>query len=880
MLLALFLIKTDSGFCAIPTLDWSGEEGLWNDGVHPDYGIKTGPGADTFTFQVSYQDASNHQPLSGYPKVHIKRIISNELNDIPGSPFTLTEVDPIDGNYEDGKLYSYSTTLSPAGNDYKYSFVAYDSLDASEEFPAYGSPANDHTLTVVTGYVWVDDDFTGTSDGSEANPYKTIATGISNAISGQAVRVKAGTYSESFTMASGVHVVSDNSGGGDAQEDYENSAYHDYYGYYPQTLTRANSVQLTGTITFGTLAEDVTLDGISVYNLPGSYTLDISGGSPVIKNSIVRRSTGSGRSCIEVASGAPGYTEPVIENNLLHSAGMRGIGVSTYTSPLIQDNEIWGTGGPGIGINCKGTPGGEITILNNLIFNNDEAGIGSSGLVSSTTNQMKIVIQGNTIHHNGLDPLALRAGIGLKRCCTPGPSLEIIIGGSDPSRGNTIYNNGMAGIRLDGSNLGFNPVLIQNNTISDNDKAGIRLIDVGFYYDPPGPDPPEDPVFAEILDNTIYGQTQAGINIGGTTYADIADNTIFNNYSGIAFQNGSQPSSGTVNIKENKIFINTHAGITVRDAITGVVTIAGNDILYNVRAGIGIINSCNLVINRNEIHDNYRGGIRTGGFVDDDYFANSNTECTDYYDPYDCCTGPGTGTCNSTVGFIGNTDSAFLDVSQNKVYGNGTSGYGAGMNIRHASGTVYNNLVYENPRAGIKYGNYIDEIINNTVVGNGDDWFVGSGIVYDSLDGYVTDEPSGDGPAIPIRNNISALNTMTGIKTGTMACLSGDYRDYNLLYGNNGTSDELPPYSIRYKNMQLCGCEPNDNEKFGDPQFVDPDGVDNIAGNGDDDYRIQVTSPAVDSGDDTYGTDVSVPPGVGTTAIDMGAYGGPYGIDW
>ena len=39
MLLTLFLIKTDIGFCAAPTLEWTGAEGLWNDGVTPDYGV-------------------------------------------------------------------------------------------------------------------------------------------------------------------------------------------------------------------------------------------------------------------------------------------------------------------------------------------------------------------------------------------------------------------------------------------------------------------------------------------------------------------------------------------------------------------------------------------------------------------------------------------------------------------------------------------------------------------------------------------------------------------------------------------------------------------------------------------------------------------------
>ena len=60
------------------------------------------------------------------------------------------------------------------------------------------------------------------------------------------------------------------------------------------------------------------------------------------------------------------------------------------------------------------------------------------------------------------------------------------------------------------------------------------------------------------------------------------------------------------------------------------------------------------------------------------------------------------------------------------------------------------------------------------------------------------------------------------------------------------------------------------NEKCGDPLFIDRD---------NDDYRIQSGSPAVDAGDTSYGTDAGIPPGVGTSTIDMGAYGGPYGID-
>ena len=942
MLLALFLIKTNSGFCAAPTLSWTDSEGLWNDGVTPDYGIVS---SDDFTFKVIYTDSDNNAPYSGYPKVHILK----DGSAISGSPFTMTQDSgcglPYCGNgYADGEQYYYTTTLTSAGN-YTYYFEAEDS---NQDTAGFSSPTNEHTLTVVSGYVWVDGSASGQEQGTEAKPYHTIQGGIDNASSGQAVKVLAGTYSESLTMADGVHLVSDNSSSGDSEDTYDDP----YSSYSTSMLTRTGRTEIDGTITFSAgLTNELTLDGFSiVYGVSYSGTLDIEGGVPIIRNNIVNSVETSESFGLQIESPS-GFTEPIIENNLLHSAGDAVIGISDHTSPIIQDNEIWGSGNyyyPGIGIQ-RYVDGGEITILNNHIFNNDGAGIGSLSLWYVLT----LIIRGNTIHDNGSSG-GDYPGIGLKcdgDCENP---REIIIGGPEPGQGNEIYQNHTAGISLTGTGTS----VIQNNTLYNNGYTGIVLRDVGF----------SDSSRASISDNTIYGQiTYAGISIEGATYADIMNNSIYdNNLAGIAFHQGLYPSSDTVNIEDNDIYNNTMAGIAVIDAIIGDVTIAGNEIHENERGGISIRNSCeNLVINRNEIHDNYRGGIHTGGVYDleNDYFANSNDECTDAGVPYTCCTGSGTGTCNSTTGFIGSvprlnsecTDvddpypcctglgtgtcntpdnsectgwdtpydcctgdgtgscvyGAFLDVSQNKVYGNGLNDIGGGIDIRHASGAIYNNLVYENAMGGIRYGNYIDEISNNTVVDNGIGMYgFGGGIIYNNLEGYVADIPFGDGPTIPIRNNIVASHPSTGIRTetfiwGSGGCKSDDYRDYNLLFGNNGTPTDISPLTKPYdKKPQLGGCNPNGNEIFADPKFVDRD---------NDDYRIKYSdpdySPAVDTGDAgydlntdctdvgipytcctgigtgtcptyDYGDDYSVPPGVGTTAIDMGAYGGPFPIDW
>ena len=59
-----------------------------------------------------------------------------------------------------------------------------------------------------------------------------------------------------------------------------------------------------------------------------------------------------------------------------------------------------------------------------------------------------------------------------------------------------------------------------------------------------------------------------------------------------------------------------------------------------------------------------------------------------------------------------------------------------------------------------------------------------------------------------------------------------------------------------------------------DPDFADPDGADDTPGNEDDDFRLQVTSPCINAGDDTAVSEEADldgnPRKIGT--VDMGAY--------
>ncbi len=123
---------------AAPTLDWTGEEGYESDGVEP----SSGASSTTFVYRVKYTDADNDAPLSGYPKVHILK----SSVEISGSPFAMNEVDSSDTTYTDGKLYTYSTTLS-AGSDYTYYFEAKD----ANSLNATGTPTSPQAGPTVSG---------------------------------------------------------------------------------------------------------------------------------------------------------------------------------------------------------------------------------------------------------------------------------------------------------------------------------------------------------------------------------------------------------------------------------------------------------------------------------------------------------------------------------------------------------------------------------------------------------------------------------------------------------------------------------------------------------------------------------------------------------
>jgi len=103
----------------IPVLAPTGEAGYTTDGVDPDYGTDS----SQFTYRVRYSDADGDMPAIGYPLLGIDLNGDNAYG--PAEKFVMDEVDPLDVNVNDGKLYTYDYVFGKLGT-FKYQFEAVD----------------------------------------------------------------------------------------------------------------------------------------------------------------------------------------------------------------------------------------------------------------------------------------------------------------------------------------------------------------------------------------------------------------------------------------------------------------------------------------------------------------------------------------------------------------------------------------------------------------------------------------------------------------------------------------------------------------------------------------------------------------------------------
>lgn len=453
-----------------------------------------------------------------------------------------------------------------------------------------------------------------------------------------------------------------------------------------------------------------------------------------------------------------------------------------------------------------------------------------------------------------LDPSGL-GGAGIRIISDGTSALELIIGG-DGAKANHIHNCPQVGIRLEDFGPG-SVVTIDNNVIEAN---GSRDPNAGIYIG--------GLASATITRNSIRNNGKAGIAINPGSVAQnqyltiggslAAGNEIYSNgWAGISFGGFKGPVNGTFTIHGNNIYSNARGGIFLNSRVNGKLTVTQNDIHDNGRGGIAMKKNCELEITKNNIRNNGRGGIHTG--------QGNN--------------------------FAGTLGGAVLTIRQNKVHHHQNANRGGGIDVRHASGTLENNLVYRNSRGGIRFGDYVSEIRNNTVVNNGDDTQDrGGGIIYDDPginnfndppDGTLNDSPNYPDPLI--RNNISAYNEKAGLRVGGTGYDCPDnpvygsddmnYRDYNLLYSNqlwnsaqgrwNDPDCRWPSLDMSCTQQQYGGCGAhwdfdqsypvvlnNPNDVMADPSFQDME---------NDNYHL--TMPLEYPGDDES---------------QRGAYGGDY----
>ena len=103
---------------APPTLGWTGEPGYVTDGLEPE----TADAGMPFRYRITYADVDDDPPSIGHPRVRIYR----DGSEIPASPLAMTEADPGDTTYWDGKVYVVTVVFPQCLGNYTYGFVARD----------------------------------------------------------------------------------------------------------------------------------------------------------------------------------------------------------------------------------------------------------------------------------------------------------------------------------------------------------------------------------------------------------------------------------------------------------------------------------------------------------------------------------------------------------------------------------------------------------------------------------------------------------------------------------------------------------------------------------------------------------------------------------
>lgn len=190
--------------------------------------------------------------------------------------------------------------------------------------------------------IYVDDNASGTQDGSSKHPYKTINEAMKHADSDTQIHVSAGKYKESFEVREGVEVY------GSEREDVVIESPDDDWAVV-------------------TLNSNTKIDGVTVRN--GKYGFKVGTNDRAsIVNCIVEDNDGHG---ILIEKGEAWDTRSVsISDTLIRENGGAGI-YSEKRRVSLVDNEIRDNDGDGVIL----LPGVSAWLDNNTVKNNDKSGL-------------------------------------------------------------------------------------------------------------------------------------------------------------------------------------------------------------------------------------------------------------------------------------------------------------------------------------------------------------------------------------------------------------------------------------------------------------------------------------------------------------------------
>jgi hypothetical protein len=341
--------------------------------------------------------------------------------------------------------------------------------------------------------------------------YDTIGEAIEEAIFGDTVYVKEGTYNERIEMKEGVNLVS--FAGDDGNELVDGPGNKKVLKRTVRTIIDGAGIASPGYLV--SFPKDTTtpmrLDGFTIINMPkyvsglNLFLVEIRGCSPEVINNIVAKNRSWGgilSTGLGIGMGPPFETvaQPVIRNNVIYDNHGPGVSNGPNSAALVADNEIFDNqfpnatdkdpDAPGIGMREYARP----VIENNVCYRNG-AGIGGINLDS---HDQALIIRNNILYNNR------RGGIGLRALGGAKTNIQVVI------ENNKIYGNIQAGMRL--SKL--DRVEVVFNTVFDNGRAGIFFLNVDE---------------AIVEDNEIFGNLTAGIRLLDVPYAALRRNHIYNN---------------------------------------------------------------------------------------------------------------------------------------------------------------------------------------------------------------------------------------------------------------------------------------------------------------------------------------------------------------